>query len=78
MSTSPWIVLPNSDAAAGWPSDTDLVWIRMREYTRKPVRAKAAYDDPDGFRFEILDNDNLSLPYRVWVPWYAVDAWHAQ
>jgi hypothetical protein len=73
MSVSPWIRFPQNDSTK-WPANEDRVWIRMRDWTRQPVKAEAATNDAGDLFFYILDEDDNRLAFTVF--WPDVDAWH--
>lgn len=77
MSVSPWRPFPPSGDTVGtdFPADLDKVWVRMREWTRRPFLAKwhddghsTAYANPEPLGSAELTNFS--------VPWYELDAWH--
>lgn len=73
MSASPWIPFPKS-----FPLFGTTVWVRMRDFTRRPFLAKWSQTDAagvnafNGYAY-VADANNGTDAY---IPWFELDAWY--
>lgn len=77
MPRSPWIPFPPfvDNADVTYPINGSTVWVRFRDFTRRPFRVVWDNDTPPYAQGKVLNSDGGTIS-GYFVPWFVLDAWH--